>query len=195
MAFLVKIMSSNLVIEAIKSRRAIRRYSDKAVSQPIIDTILEAGVYAPTAMNLQPWKFTVINNKEYIKQLSDKAKPLIARIFPDTGDPTIKARLMAPENNLYFNAPLMIFISAPKSPYAMTDCALAAENMMLAAYSLDVGSCFVGSGMMLAQDPKIKSDLGLPGDHEVFASMVFGYPKDTPKAPERKKPQILKQIN
>jgi nitroreductase len=188
-------MTSNPVLEAIKARRSERAYLDKPVSQEIINIIVEAGTWAPTAMNLQPWKFTIISSKEAVKQLSDKAKPILARMFPDTGDPKIRARFMAPDNNLYFNAPLMIFISAAKSPYAVTDCTLAAENLMLAAYSLGLGSCFVGSGMMLTQDVTIKAELGIPADHEIYASMVFGYPTAPSKAPPRKKPQILKQIN
>ena len=187
-------MSSNPVIEAIKSRRTVRNYIDKPVSQEVIDTLLEAGTWAPTGVNIQPWKFTVMKGKDITKSYSDKAKAILTKTIPQAADPSIRKRLTAPEVNLFYGAPLAIFISAAKSPYAATDCPIAAQNMMLAAYSLGLGSVYSASVMSLGQDPTTKAELGIPEDHELYSAIIFGYPHEIPKAPARKKPQILKQI-
>ena len=82
-------MPKNQVLEAIKSRRAIRSYEDKPVPETAIETMLEAATYAPTAINLQPWKFTIVASKTEMKRLSDIAKPTLLRTLPDAGNPGI----------------------------------------------------------------------------------------------------------
>jgi nitroreductase len=191
-------MVMNPVIEAIKSRRAIRSFEDKPVPDQTIQTLLEAATYAPSAINIQPWKFTVVTNKEAMKQLSDMAKPALIRMLPDVGDEGLmglKKRLSDPQYNIFYNAPLLIFVSGIKSPYAIYDCSMAAQNMMLAAYSLGIGSCWIGTAVHTANDPKVKADLGVPEDHEVHAAIIFGYPKGAPKAPLRRPAVVLKRID
>ena len=192
-------MSINPVIEAIKSRRAIRSYEDKPVPDSAIQTMLEAATYAPSAINIQPWKFTLVTNKEAMKHLSDTAKPNLIRMLPDVGDEGLmglKKRLSDPQYNIFYNAPLLIFVSGIKSTYTIYDCAMAAQNMMLAAYTLGIGSCWIGTAVALANDPKVKTELGVPDDHDVHAAIIFGYPKGGfPKAPEKRPAQVVKRIN
>jgi nitroreductase len=191
-------LAINPVIEAIKSRRAIRSFEDTPVPDSAIQTMLEAATYAPSAINIQPWKFTIITNKEAMKQLSDTAKPALIRMLPDVGDEGLvglKKRLSDPQYNIFYNAPLLIFVSGTKSTYAVYDCSMAAQNMMLAAYSLGIGSCWIGTAVPLGNDPKVKADLGVPEDHEVHAAVIFGYPKGTPKAPKKRPAVVLKRIN
>jgi nitroreductase len=189
---------TNPVIEAIKSRRAIRSYEDKPVPESAVQTMLEAATYAPSAINVQPWKFTIVTNKAEMKRLSDIAKPMLVRMLPDVGDEGLvglKKRLSDPNYNIFYNAPLLIFVSGVKSPYAVYDCSMAAQNMMLSAYTLGVGSCWIGTAAALANQPKVKADLGVPEDHEVHAAIIFGYPKGGfPKAPEKRPAQVLKRI-
>lgn len=192
-------MATNPVMEVIKSRRAIRSFEDKPVPDSAILTMLEAATYAPSAINIQPWKFTLITNKEAMKQLSETAKPALLRMLPDVGDEGLaglKKMLSNPQYNIFYNAPLLIFVSGIKSPYAIYDCSMAAQNMMLAAYTLGIGSCWIGTAVGLANDPKVKTELGVPEDHEVHAAIIFGYPKGGfPKAPEKRPAQILKKID
>ena len=192
-------MAINPVMKTIKSRRAIRSFEDKPVPDSAIQTMLEAATYAPSAINIQPWKFTLITNKEAMKQLSDKAKPALLRMLPDVGDEGLvglKKMLSNPQYNIFYNAPLLIFVSGIKSPYDIYDCSMAAQNMMLAAYTLGIGSCWIGTAVGLANDPKVKTELGVPEDHQVHAAIIFGYPKGGfPKAPEKRPAQILKKID
>ena len=191
-------MVTNPVMEAIKSRRAIRSYEDKPVPESAIQTMLEAAVYAPSAINVQPWKFTIVTNKAEMKRLSDLAKPMLARLLPDVGDEGLvglKKRLSDPKYNIFYNAPLLIFISSVQSPYAVYDCSAAAQNMMLAAYTLGIGSCWIGTARLVANDPKVKPTLGVTEDNEVHVGLIFGYPKGGfPKSPEKRPAQILKRI-
>jgi nitroreductase len=191
-------LTLNPVIEVIKSRRAIRSFEDKPVPESAIQTMLEAATYAPSAINIQPWKFTLITNKDAMNHLSDTAKPALLRMLPDVGDEGlagIKKQLTNPQYNIFYNAPLLIFVSGVKSPYAIYDCSMAAQNMMLAAYTLGIGSCWIGTAVGLANDPKVKAELGVPEDHEVHAAIIFGYPKGGfPKAPEKRPAVVLKQI-
>jgi nitroreductase len=191
-------LTLNAVIEVIKSRRAIRSFEDKPVPESAIQTMLEAATYAPSAINIQPWKFTLITNKDAMKHLSDTAKPALLRMLPDVGDEGlagIKKQLTNPQYNIFYNAPMLIFVSGVKSPYAIYDCSMAAQNMMLAAYTLGIGSCWIGTAVGLANDPKVKAELGVPEDHEVHAAIIFGYPKGGfPKAPEKRPAVVLKQI-
>jgi len=192
-------MAANPILEAIKSRRAVRSFEDKPVPESAIKTMLEAATWAPTAINMQPWKFTLITSKAEMNGLSDLAKPALLRALPDVGDESImglKQRLTNPKYNVFYGAPLLVFVSGAKSPFAVNDCTMAAQNMMLAGCSLGVGSCWIGSGVVVANDPKIKAELGVPDDHEVYAAVIFGYPKGgMPKAPQKRAPVILKRID
>lgn len=195
---MAKFMVANSILEAIKSRRAVRSFEDNPVPESAIQTMLEAATYAPTAINLQPWKFTLITDKSEMKQLSDLAKPALLRMLPDVGDESIaglKKRLTNPQYNVFYNAPLVIIVAGAKSPFAVNDCSMAAQNMMLAAYSLGLGSCWIGSAVAVANDPKVKAELGVPEDHEVYAAVIFGYPKGKLKAPQKRAPVILKRID
>ena len=189
----------NPVIEAIKSRWAIRSYEDKPVPGSAIQTMLEAATYAPSAINVQPWKFTIVTSKDEMKRLSDIAKPALIRMLPDVGDEGLvglKKRLADPNYNIFYNAPLLVFICGVKSPYAVYDCSMAAQNMMLTAYTLGIGSCWIGTAVVLANDPKIKVQLAVPEDHDVHAAIIFGYPTGGfPKAPEKHSPKVLKRID
>jgi nitroreductase len=160
--------------------------------------MLEAATYAPSAINIQPWKFTLITDKSEIKQLSDLAKPALIRMLPDVGDEFLaglKKQLTNPQFNVFYNAPLLVIVAGAKSPFAVNDCSMAAQNMMLVASSTEIGSCWIGSAVPVANDPKVKAELGVPEDHEVYAAVIFGYPKGKLKAPQKRAPVILKQID
>ena len=191
-------MPKNYVLEAIKSRRAIRSYEDKPVPESAIETMLEAAIYAPSAINIQPWKFTIVTSKTEMKRLSDIAKPALLRTLPDAGNQALSAlkkSLSDPKYNIFYEAPLLIFVSGEKSRFGVYDCSMAAQNMMLTAYSLGIGSCWIGTAVALANEPKMKIELGIPEDHEVHAAIIFGYPRNGfPQSPPKRPAEVLKRI-
>lgn len=188
----------NKVIEVIKNRRAIRDYLDKEISEEDIKTIIEAGTYAPSGMNNQPWKFIIITYKSKMKEYSDKVKPFLLKKLPEINDPKFKmfkSRLEDNNFNIFYNAPLLIFVVGDTAGYSTSEeCAMAAENMMLAAKSLGIGSCWIGSAMPLAQDKDVIKELGIPENHKIIAPLIFGYPKEEIKTSERKEAIIIKNL-
>ena len=202
----------NDVFENIYSRRSVRNYKSTDVPDDIIRELIKAGTYAPTAMNRQPWRFVVIKNKEMIARLSERAKKLwldgLDKV-DESFDPQVKrlANVMQrPEFNVFYDAPVLILIFARASSHRGTfaevenmfitdDCAAAAENMMLAARSLGIGSCWIGFGMPLDSDQEIRQELNVPDGYRLMAPLIFGYPvKDIEMAPPREADVILNWI-
>jgi nitroreductase len=191
-------VSTNTLLEIIKSRRSIRSYQDKPISEEALQTLLEAATYAPTAMNVQPWKFTLVTNKNELKRFSKASKLARLQALPNIADEKLersKNALKNPLFDMFYGAPLLVFISGGQSLFAVNDCSLAAQNMMLAAYTLGIGSCWIGGAVLYANSSNGKAELGVPDDHQVYAAIIFGYPKGGfPKAPEKQPPQILKRV-
>lgn len=189
----------NDVFRHIYMRRSVRDYKQEEVPDEILQELIKAGIYAPSALNEQPWKFVVIKNTELIKRCSDRAKQLWLERFKglaseDVGE-LIKL-VSAPEFNIFYNAPVLVLIfSRPEVDSPQIDCALAAENMMLAAASIGIGSCWIGLGSPLEADTGLMQEMGVPEGYRLMAQLIFGYPaeKET-QAPERNKDVILKWI-
>jgi nitroreductase len=202
----------NEVFDNIYSRRSVRNYKPIDVPDDIVRELIKAGTYAPSAVNRQPWRFVVIKNKEMITRLSERAKKLWLDGLEKVGessDPQVQrlANVMQrPEFNIFYSAPVLILIFARVSSQQaavaefenimlIDDCAAAAENIMLAARSLGIGSCWIGWGMSLDSDQEIRQELHAPDGYRLMAPLVFGYPvKDIEKAPPREEDVILNWI-
>jgi nitroreductase len=179
----------------ITGRRSIRSYRDMAVPGDIIKNLLNAGVWAPSGMNSQPWHFTVIENREIINKLSRRTKELVPKNMPIPK--SLLEAFKSDKDVVFYGAPLLILISVQRKEDWRTvnllDCGLAAENMFLAAHQAGLGSCFIGFAAFLNQDPTTLSDVGIPKDHELVAPLIFGYPNETPAA-EPREVKMLKWI-
>jgi nitroreductase len=189
----------NDVFENIYLRRSVRDYKPDDVPDDIIRELIRAGTYAPSAVNTQPWRFVVIKNREIIDRLSERAKKLWLDSVDKSSNPEIKRLeniMKMPEFNIFYNAPVLILIFATPDAYSpQYDCASAAENMMLAAKSLGIGSCWIGFGMPLSSDHDILVELKVPEDYHLMVPLIFGYPvKDIQTAPPRKEDVIFNWI-
>jgi len=182
--------------DCIAGRRSIRSYEDKSVPKEVIQKILNAGVWAPSGMNSQPWHFAVIESREIINKLSERTKELVSENMPLPEN--LKAAFKSDKDVIFYGAPLLILISVQKKDESwrtvnLLDCGLAAENMFLAAYQAGLGSCFIGFAAFLNHDAKTLADVGIPEDHELIAPLIFGYPSQTP-SPEPREVKMLKWI-
>ena len=191
---------TNPALENIYARRSVRNFTDDRVPDEVIGEILRAGTYAPTAANTQPWRFVVIRNQELINRYGQRAKKLWVEQFKDTTDPRYVSltRVMSrPEMEVFYGAPVLILVfSAPDALRGDIDCALAAENMMLAARSLGIGSCWIGLASPLGTDPEFRKEIGVPDNHTLIAPLIFGYPlKEYTRAPPRDNEVLLKWID
>lgn len=183
----------NEVIKNIKNRRAVRFFSNQKVDDAIIKEILEAGNFAPTGANKQPWRFVVIKDEEVRKKMTLNAKPIYKQ-FIENADANFKAARQeidkAIDDSIYYNAPVLIFVIGKKQLSYVNDCSMVCGNMMLAARSLDIGSCWLGFGTMGIND-EIAALLELGQDEEIFGPIAFGYPKEGfPPAPDKKPVQV-----
>jgi nitroreductase len=140
------------VFESIRTLLAVRRYLDRPVPEPVIRKIVEAGRLTGSAMNLQPWHFIVIQDRETLRKLG-----ALARSGPYTAE-----------------APLAVVVAVDKSGYAVSDASRAIQSMALTAWSEGVGSNWVGFGGL----EKVNGLLGIPPKLDVLAILPFGYPAE-----------------
>jgi len=201
----------NPVIEAINKRRSIRSYEPKPIPRDIINTIIEAGNQAPSRGReekgrkeflFQPWRFVVVEDPEFKQKLVQTIFPIWKKMTESMKEthPEIYEKVMMhyeampePKDMIYYSAPVILFVIGPAS-YAVS-CALACENIMIAATSLGLGSCYVGFGAMVRGDADVVQTLELTDDEQIYGPIVLGYPKDEPSAlasirPKKKEPMI-----
>lgn len=185
----------NEVIETIKKRRSIRAYDAKPVPRDVLNAIIEAGNEAPSSMNSQPWRFVVVEEKDAKRKLLNAALPHAKKMTEMVKDvdparyESIKKRYAELPDPIYYSAPAIVFVIGI-GKYAAHSCPLACENMMLAAQSLGLGSCWVGFGSMVTEDPEARKLLDLKEDESIFGPILLGYPKDLPKRPPKKEPNV-----
>ena len=178
----------NDFLQIIKSRRSTRDFKPEQIKEEELQAILEAGAYAPSAVNGQPWHFTVIQNHHLIDWLSDAFKEVAK-----THDNTYIKRFGSNESfHLYYHSPTVILVSGDsKNPSASVDCAAATQNMLLMAESLGIGSCWIGFTAYLLNDgekgAEYTKELGIPDGYRQIHSIALGYKKNaSADAPMRK---------
>ncbi len=173
----------NETIKTIKERRSVREFEDKKIEKEKIDQILECGMWGPSAKNDQKWHFTVITNKGIMKKISQMRLGI-----EKNPNSWIMLRAKTTSDPVLYNAPLYVVITAPEDyKWADIDGTIAAHDMVLAAESLGLGSCYIGTVKILKDNSEFKELLQIPEGNKFIISMVFGYPKETPKPKERKK--------
>jgi len=166
-------MRSMSLIDAILSRRSIRRYENKDIPEEVLRQILEAGRQAPSAANRQPIRFVIVKDQDILKNLCDN---LITRF--------VKA------------APLAVVGCADiksllTGKWAIVDATIAMQNMVIAAWTLGVGSCWIGA----CNEEKVKELLKIPDKWKVVALITFGYPAEQPKPKKKKSIEELFNFN
>ena len=152
------------LIDVILSRRSVRRYKKKAVSEEVMKNILEAGRLAPLANNRQPWKFIVVTDEKLKMRLSKRRWSWFIR---DSAFTVVGCGYCGDEE---------------AKKWSTVDTSIALENMVLAAWSMDVGSCWIGD----FDEVEVKSLLGIPEEWKVVSLVSFGYPENVPPAPMKK---------
>ncbi len=184
--------------DLLKKRRSIRDFEEKEVPLDLIIEIIKESCLAPSAENGQPWKFIIVNNKEWIKKLSDESKRNILAYIEEDPDISIKkyeAVLKDKHFNVFYNAPCLVYIAGSKKIGTLqVDCALAASYFMFSASERGLGTCWIGLGMNI-QDPELRKHIEMPEDCQIVAPIILGYPKRIPEPPARKEPQILKVVS
>jgi nitroreductase len=181
------------VIEAIRARRAVRTYSSRRVDDATVKSLLQAAVQAPSAMNEQLWIFGVVQDTRQLARWSDRAKSmLLEQASADPKNRHYSPLLSEPSFNISYDASTLVVIgSKVQGRYTDADCWLAAENLMLAACEVGLGSCPIGFAIPLLNTPQVKEELRFPASAVVVAPILLGYPSAAVPAIPRAEPQIL----
>ncbi len=174
----------NAVIETIMTRRSVRQYQPQAVNRDTMQLIGECGINAPNAINRQAWEVRIVDNPEIIQELTDlylKENPKEAE------NPKFK--------NMFRNAPTVAFIANDTTfAYSPVDCGLMAENMILSAWSMGIGSCCLGGpARFMKSNPEANEylkQMGFSENYDLLLCVAFGYPDETPAA----KPRISEKV-
>ena len=148
----------NEVMNTILHRRSIRRFDSRQIEESALQEILQAGLYAPSAGGRQDVIFAVCQDREInerlgrIKRANSHPRMATAASYVSREQPSIAD---GPKlTNAFYDAPTVITFFAPKQfLFSVDDCAVAAENMMLAADALGIGSCYIGQGWPAFVDP------------------------------------------
>jgi nitroreductase len=185
------------IFSVIRERQSVRNYADRKVPDDSIRKVIAAGIQAPTALGLQPWQFVVVRDRDLMRKASDYCKPILVEKIEEEprnpGTDIFLAALRDPEYSIFYNAPVLILVlGAREVVSSVIDCALCAENMLLAAWALGLGSCWVGSAALVGQNPDLLAALKVPDDHQIVAPLIFGYPAPLPPKLERRKPRITR---
>jgi len=154
----------NSVIDALLTRRSVRAFSDKNISEEDLKLIAKCAVYAPCARNRQLWHFTIVNDGDRIARLA-----------------SVTAKAIGADPSYNFYAPnALIVASAPRdSRFGREDCACALQNIFLAAHSLSIGSVWINQLCDCCDDPDVRAvltELGVPEDDLVNGMAALGYP-------------------
>jgi nitroreductase len=162
------------LFEAIRTRRSVRRFSDRPVEEEKLTAVLEAARQAPSWANLQCWRFVVVKNQLTREQLSDLS--YVEAFFAPRGYKSNPAKKGIAE------APVVIVACADpaqsgaiwEQPYYLTDVGIAAQNLMLASRALGLGTVFVG----VFNEQAVRELLHIPSDLRVVGIFPLGYPRE-----------------
>ena len=170
--------NSDAVIENIMARRSIRKYKPTPVGRDTMNVILECGINAPNGQNRQSWEVRVVDSPALMNEI----KEAMAQGHPDMEPKAVKG--------CFRNAPVMVFIARdPSYDFSAYDCGLLAENMMLSAWSLGVGSICLGSPVRFLTDNDacrpVLEKLGFSAGYELCLCVGFGYADEAPAAKPR----------
>lgn len=193
-------MDGNEILEIMKFRRSIRRYKKKDVPDELLYKIMEAGRWAPSGDNAQPWRFIVVRNLETKRVLGTIATEGSGRRFTAeyfTGrmherfeglkDPEKKARVFQKlksgvVSSFLADAPVIIVVCALLDVWDVSyDAAMATQNMQLMAHALGLGTCVVVAPVSdMRDDLKTTKLLKVPHGYKIVAPLAIGYPDESP---------------
>ena len=182
------------LMDAIYSRRSVRSYTDQPVEKPMVESLLQAAVQAPSALNQQPWAFAVIQDRKLLAQYSTRVKAHVLKTLkPQSTIHSHREELANPEYNVFYGVDTLIIVCAkPEGVHAEEDCSLAAQNLMLAAaHATGLGTCPIGFAQPWLNLARTKRTLAIPLNYMVVFPVIVGYPKGDQPPVARRAPKIV----
>lgn len=160
------------ISETILTRKSVRAYLDKAVSSDDLEKIIEAGRWAP---NAGPFQISVVRNQVLRRKINDRTLDAMAH----SGNEFLQQRASLPGYQPLYGAPVLILLSGPaNAPLSAVNASLAAENMLLEATGLGLGSCFLFSPTLAFNakaHPDLAQEAGIPDGYKLQCAIIVGY--------------------
>ena len=150
-------------IENLMTRRSMRSFSNREISRKDLEIITDAARYAPSGMNKQLWKFTVLKNKMLMTELAHRISDCLGRDY---------------QYNFYGPDTLILVSNEKDNPHGVADCACALENIFLAAHALGIGSVWINQLNGICDEPAVRAlltKLKIPENHVVWGMAALGY--------------------
>jgi nitroreductase len=193
-------------LDVLFSRRSVRSYTGDRLDRDTVQALLDAAVQAPTALHAEPWAFVVVEDAALLRRISDIAKAQwLTELGPHrdlhaVGEAAVRSHfaqeLANPDFSIFYDAGTLIVVCAkPLGPFVTADCWLAAENLMLAACAMGLGTCCIGSAVGALNTPEVKSALKMPNDVTAVAPIIVGVPRLAPALDSRRSPEILSWLH
>ena len=177
-------------LDVIKERRSIRKFKSEQIKEEELQAIVESGLYAPSAINKQSWNFTVIQNQEILAELNEATK----NVARNLDNEALKRIGENEKYNCFYYAPTVILVSGKDEERSkVMDCSAATQNMLIAAESLNIGSCWVelvSLAFMGPQAKELRAKLNLPEGYTPLYSVLLGYKDMEGKAAPRKENRV-----
>jgi nitroreductase len=171
----------NETMEVIKNRRSIRKFKDKQIPGSELQEILDCTLPAPNAGNQQKWHFTMIQSKDMLERM----ERILKENMMNSGVDFLAKRASDPNVRIFGDAPTVIFITADERPrFVQIDCAVAAQNILIAAESLNMGSHIMTSSEFLFTSEKgneLERELGIPNGYNHICTIALGYKDENPQ--------------
>jgi nitroreductase len=181
-------------MDAIMTRRSVRKFETRKIPDAVLEMIIRAGTYAPSALALQPWGFVVVQDQALLNRVSDYCKPVMISLMKDAHDgmsDAFRQLLESKDYSIYYHAPTVIMVMGKTgSRFREIDCSLCAENMMLAAHALGIGSCWIGSTEVAYDNKELMAGFRIPEGYSPVGTIVFGYPAERPEAHDKHTPNV-----
>jgi nitroreductase len=180
--------------EALRKRRSVHEYTSASIDRLTIQSLIDAAIQAPSAMNNQPWAFYVFLDRRRIDDLSSRVRDwLLTQTLhaPSELNQALTEILIDPGFSLLHHASaLLLILAKPSANQAIEACCLAAQNLLLAARDVGIATCWIGLSRPWFDLRSTKLELGLPEAYRVVAPIILGYPKTWPESPGRQTAEI-----
>lgn len=174
-------MLKNEVLEALETRRSIRKYKPEQITDDQLEAVLRAGEFAPTSRGMQAPFIVAVQNEDICHELR-----------------TMNAEIMGVTSDPYYGAPTIVLVFVPADhANGIHDASCVLENMMIAAHSLGLGSCWIHrEAEMFATDrgKELMKQMGLPDGLKGVGALALGYPDGEPAAPKPRKKDYARII-
>jgi nitroreductase len=180
------------LMDAIRQRRAVRDYKQEPVTGVMLQQLIMAAIWAPSAMNEQPWHFSVVTDRALLDRISERSKAWLLASQAPAGEGTeLRSMLQDHDSHILHRAPALFVIAAEEAKkWTAEGCALAAQNMMLAATELGLGTCWIGLAQDWLNSPEGRKAVGLKPTDQVVAPIVVGHPRTVPPPPSRQQVSV-----